>query len=397
MTRKSPRDAHAPAKRRGAPADQPRARTKQGTFRSRARGSSPARGGSPAILFVLGAGASVDAGIPGSRELLERISCLCKKNPAWRKHDRLYCRLLSASPPDVQGTPGQLAADRPLDRRRFVPNIETLVDALRAEIAKNPSKRKPRRFLRMIQREIGRCLHLECPGLASYFGRMACISALLEAPLSVFTLNFDCGVEANAGNDLRVATGFWGIGKGNRWSPLHFLVSFLLPSINLYKMHGSTNWRVARDRKSGKKFLYSIEPSPCADHENAAIVIGFEDKEGRLSRDPYPYNYYIDLFKVFARKARQIVIVGYSFADAGINRMIRDALHLGTVEKLIVVRPGNDAENAELRNDLERLFGLAGKIAIEPIGAKQFFEELPGNTRIGERGCPEIIVGERAQ
>lgn len=210
MTRKSPRDAHASAKRRGAPAGRPRSSNKPGAFRSRARDSSPARSGSPTILFVLGAGASVDAGIPGSRGLLKRISCLCKNNPAWRKHDRLYCRLLSASPPDMQGTSGQPTADRPLDRRQLVPNIETLMDALRTEIAKNPGKRKPRRFLRAIQREIGRCLHLEHPGPASYLGKLACISALLEAPLPVFTLNFDCGVEANAGDDLRVATGFWG-------------------------------------------------------------------------------------------------------------------------------------------------------------------------------------------
>lgn len=335
----------------------------------------------------MGAGASRDAGVPDSRGMHDRISALCEKSAEWRKH-RVLHRSLVRTIKDRLDTPGRVdrgrvPPGRPLERRQHVLNVETLVDELRLGLERTPRSRRHRGLLRMALREVGNLLELEDPRAAAYLGELGQLSDLAGRPVSVITLNFDQCLEANAGIDFHVATGIEGFGKRHPWSIRNFALLFLQATVLLYKMHGSSDWRFAPDGR-----LYSIRSTKGADHENAAMVIGFRDKEARLFW--YPYGTYKKIVADDARTATQIVVLGYSFADRGINDMIRAAVRNRGVKNLIVVGPGNPDELAALRRDLERQFGFSGKIVIVPATAREFLTGLVDRVQLGDDGTLEI-------
>ncbi len=343
------------------------------------------------VMFVLGAGASRDAGVPDSRGMHDRISLLCKESTEWRKYRALHKSLVDDIE-DRLDTPERIdksraSPGRPLERRQHVLNIETLVDEIRLGLEGTPKSRRHRGFLRMVLREVGNLLELEDPRAAAYLGELGRLSDLAGRPILVVTLNFDRCLEANAGIDFHVATGIEGYGKRHPWSIRNFALLFLQATVLLYKMHGSSDWRFTPDGR-----LYSIRSTKGADHENAAMVIGFRDKEARLFW--YPYEAYKKIVADEAPTTTQIVVLGYSFADRGVNDMIRAAVRNRGVKNLIVVGPGNPDELAALRRDIGRQFGFPEKIVMVPETAREFLTGLVARVQLGDDGTPEIRLDD---
>ncbi len=343
------------------------------------------------VMFVLGAGASRDAGVPDSQGMLGRISSLVEENVEWKNYQPLYDTLvdtIEATIRESQGVDGdQAASNRPLEGRQRVLNIETLVDEIRLGLERTPKSRRHRGFLRMVLREVGNLLELEDPRSAAYLGELGPLSDLAGRPILVVTLNFDRCLEANAGIDFHVATGIEGFGKRHPWSIRNFALLFLQATVLLYKMHGSSDWRFTPDGR-----LYSIRSTRGADHENAAMVIGFRDKEARLFW--YPYGTYKKIVADDARTTTQIVVLGYSFADRGINDMIHAAVRNRRVKNLIVVGPGDPDELAALRRDIGRQFGFPEKIVMVPATAREFLTGLVDRVQLGDDGTLEIRLDD---
>lgn len=392
MTGRSRRGRRVPGKRQGTSADRSRPYVGPDTFGPGEHGpSAPVENVHQEVIFLLGAGASMDAGVPDSDTLLTTISDLCASRPRWKRFAPLHESLMNAIALRAAsgGVADQLSAERPLEKRQLDPNIETLVDALQARIDEDPQNKDNKKFMRMIKREVGRQVDLRNPRRAAYLGKIAGLSALARRVIRVFTLNFDCAFELNRNSNFDVVTGFGGVGKRFPWFIGNFSVLFLGPTVYLYKMHGSIDWRFTA---SGK--LVSVRLGKRVDYANAAIVLGFRDKAKQLLR--YPYKIYKEIFIEAARTARQIVIVGYRLGDKEINDLIDEALKNSGLKNLVVVRPFDDpTEKDEMMRNMKRQFGSVDKVVVKPVTAKRFFEELPDNTRFDEKLGLEIIVGNR--
>src|SRR5882724_10904689 len=74
------------------------------------------------IIFLLGAGASVEADIPASGEMVDKIEQLLRDDDEWKPHGRLYNHIKSAIYYSA-GLKGLFQTDVPY-------NIETLVNTL---------------------------------------------------------------------------------------------------------------------------------------------------------------------------------------------------------------------------------------------------------------------------
>lgn len=142
--------------------------------------------------------------------------------------------------------------------------------------------------------------------------------------LDVITLNYDMTVEQMAANHgIRVDRGI------DRWSPgksLEYAAGD--GGINLYKLHGSLDWTYVPPRSAVSS--PSIEINATLGHRGAVeplpwIVVG--DREKLATDGPT-----LDLLRAAEdalRRSTNLLIVGYSFSDVHINRIVRNWM-LGT-------------------------------------------------------------------
>lgn len=176
-------------------------------------------------------------------------------------------------------------------------------------------------------------------------------------PISVFTTNYDLFSEC-ALDELRYPynNGFMGV-TTRRFAPASFDYAFVenmnlkrdawepVPSyFNLIKLHGSISWIkgtdedavyecFAEDSKAGQRMM--IYPSPLKDRSTLMT----------------PYS---DLFRVMenrlVRKNAVLIVIGYSFGDDHINRLIYNALESPSFR--LIILNGSDAVKklAEERN-----------------------------------------------
>ncbi len=182
-------------------------------------------------------------------------------------------------------------------------------------------------------------------------------------PLDIFTLNYDLAVEQALG-ELRIpfTTGFARSSEGtSRWSPSEFERRDL--EVRLFKLHGSVNWArlvafppprrdaepSAATERATEEYLRSypdvIEIDPHSREwikpplQTAGYVgqMNFGTRKELL----YASGHFNVLFNHFLHglsKARVIVIVGYSFGDLSINALIEEALvrRNGALQSIVV-------------------------------------------------------------
>lgn len=316
------------------------------------KGPMLARGISP-VIFLIGAGASVDAGMPLVAQLTKEL------------RDRL---------PDVRDINGEqraefpdlfdaLAEYEPEIRSNYESFFEWLTFLLQGQTG---SFRKAVTF-RLDQRlvdavpylvrsiklpiwEILRSRHQCVAYQPSYFARLGDFLPE-QGRLKVFTTNYDLCIEvACRSQGIDVITGFHP--RTGQWSPSLFRSG--ASGINLYKLHGSLNWGLSDDLE---------------DLENRPLVERYPpqwDKEPELILGPgsklQPDDPYAALYAEFhqaVRRAKVCVAVGYSFRDNHIEKPIRNASRRGMT--VIDVNP----------SPIEWNFDRYTKI---PMGAKEAFE-----------------------
>ncbi len=118
----------------------------------------------------------------------------------------------------------------------------------------------------------------------------------------------------------------------------------------LYKMHGSLNWVLGADGG-----LYSLDPRGFKDIERAVVVLGKRPKEA--GEFPEPYWFYRGWFLRVARLARQVMVIGYSFYDDGINAMLAEFAARPECDRICVLSrfpdsPEREKEFARIRKAL---------------------------------------------
>jgi hypothetical protein len=334
------------------------------------------------IIFLLGAGASAEADIPVSSEMINRVEELLKKED-WRCYDLLYNHVKSAIY-FAAGLKGQFHQD-------VVFNIETLVNTL-YELEKNeehplypfiaawnsrfvalagPGFGQVRHFRRQILAALKKWMCPEDGSKSNYYRGLITLQHDLTYPLHVFSLNYDLCVERLNQTEFRVETGFADYGPENAWEWERFEDSNnLAPHILLYKLHGSINWK----RSSTTKRLFAVEQIETVDADQMEVIFGRDFK--LEAGDPYLFFAY--KFRDFTLLAKLIVTLGYGFGDEHINKILAQSLRTNAERRLFVVQKcqesGIDSTKVEVLRRLELNQDHEHQIVVEPGSAKQFLQ-----------------------
>lgn len=329
------------------------------------------------IVLLLGAGASVEAKIPDSRAMIERIEALVRDELAWKKFVDLYHFIKSAFY-FSEGQRGNFGPDVSF-------NVEHLVDILqeletREEHALAPfvgawhrglmesAGRDPARiteFRRMIIKELGsKWVELSAVERAAYFKGLLRFQRQFEYPLRIFSLNYDLCVEKTCGGE-HVERGF----EDRRWDWRSFDETSNDPSpLRLYKLHGSLDW----EREKDGRVKYVDAPSTIGD-DDRAIIFGTVYK--RQYVDPFLFLAY-EFRKWTLDAAKIIVCIGYGFGDEHVNDILRQSLMQSAKRKIVAVfGPMKDAEAESRQAEVARVLGVeADRVELLTMGAKRYLE-----------------------
>lgn len=325
------------------------------------------------ILFLLGAGASVDAGIMHAKAMTEDIEKKVLHDKDFKEFHDLYSYLKS-SIIYQRGLEGMFADQSA--------NIEELLDVLSEINQKHKNKLYPfiggwnihllkvagdefdkiERLDRNIREELFKWINISNYDAASYFTGLKTLVSDVGSAIRVFTLNYDICVEkALSKTELNIELGFNG---QRQWEAAKFDVNENTDiGVYLYKLHGSIDWK--RNKNGILTLCDTPQPSP-------ELIFGTAAKLSSI--DPYLF-YVHELRKYSLSEAlRYIVIVGYSFSDDYINTLISQALTRSEYLKVLVVSPASDASYE--RGRISKCLGVnEDQVIYENKTAKVFFED----------------------
>lgn len=334
------------------------------------------------IIFLLGAGASVEADIPASGEMVDRIEDLLKRDDEWKGYLRLYDHIKSAIHYSA-GLKGLFKEEVPY-------NIETLVNTL-YELERNEEHPlypfiaswnsrfvalaqtdflKVREFRRLILRKLKNWMSPDDISKAGYYRGLVNLQRDINFPIQLFSLNYDLCVERLNSNDFRVETGFASVGPDSVWDWERFEdvdSGPPAPEVYLYKLHGSINWK--RDES---KNLYCVEQTEGIPAESMQLIFGREFKLEAAD----PYLFYAYQLRKFSLQAKLIASIGYGFGDEQLNEILAQALRKESTTRLFVV---SNCENSEsVQKKAKQVTSVLGvnedQVRVHQGKTRQFFE-----------------------
>lgn len=297
------------------------------------------------VVFLLGAGASVEAGIPASAQMIEKLEGLLREHADWKGYSKLYNYLKSAimyghnlrgmydhtkfNIEDLVGTLDDLLRG---DEHPLFPFIGSWAPKLPEVAGSNLAKVSELRQ-KIVKELRDSWVQLRYDRSAAYFAGLSRFQQEYQHPLRVFTLNYDLCVEKGC-QDLRVERGF---GDGERWDWRVFDESAdsEAPNVYLYKLHGSIDWT----RDETHHLVYQDAP---IEPRLVEIIFGTTYKLQYV--DPFLFFAY-ELRRWTITSARLIVTVGYSFADEHINGILGQALAADPSKRILAVGLWNDTDS----------------------------------------------------
>jgi len=333
-----------------------------------------------AIVILLGAGASKEAGIPHSSDMINSLeSRIFDDDSNWAKYRELY-NYIKSSIYFSEGIHGVFH-----DAVKY--NIEKLVDILNEISQRNEHALYPFvgawnpalvevageqfHLVSKLRDDIVRILRTEWLAIksyetsASYYGGILRLQNDLNYPLRVFSLNYDLCLERIASyQNTAIERGF-DDEDDRKWDWRRFFENEIEVNVYLYKLHGSMDWTYERYR-----LTYHDDPSAIPE---AAIIFG---KSYKLEyRDPFFF--LANEFSRWTRESRLIVAIGYGFGDAHINTLLREALHDDPRRALLVVAPFDDEDQAVETRRIAKLIDHSyerGQIKLESACASNFMK-----------------------
>jgi NAD-dependent SIR2 family protein deacetylase len=285
------------------------------------------------ILFLLGAGASADAGIPISNKMVEEIEKLVETNTEWTPYKELYFYLKSSIN----------YSDGILGKFNETFNVERLLIVI-SEIEKRESNlmypfigtwnirlldlgginfENVRKFHKLIRRQLNEWVGLRSYDNANYYQTFSSLSKDIGQLMKVFTLNYDLCFETVVGKDKVIELGF--TKNTNEWHQSNF-ENDNGKQYNLYKLHGSIDWYI-KDSTLYKSEKIEAEPE---------LIFGILHKMTSVD----PYFYYSSILRNACRDdAKLLVVIGYSYADEYVNIILSQALAAKSVLRVLNVSP----------------------------------------------------------
>lgn len=334
------------------------------------------------ILFLLGAGASVDAGIKHAMDMTLDIEEKIASNSEFTEFRDLY-NYLKSSIIYQRGLGGEF--------EERTATIEELLDVLSEINRKHCNKLYPfiggwnihfqkvagkdfevvAKLDKQIRSQLFQWINITNYDKAKYFLGFKDLVSDLGCAMRVFTLNYDiCVEQAFTKTDFDIELGF----DDREWEASKFDVNENAEvGVYLYKLHGSIDW--IRDVESGGILTKCDNPQP-----KSELIFGTAAKLSSI--DPYLF-YVHELRKYSLNEAlRFIVVVGYSFSDHYVNGLIEQAVNRNKYLKVLVVAPINEdrqnfvsARKEEEQSRIAKMLTVEEeRILCENLTAKDFFE-----------------------
>jgi hypothetical protein len=350
------------------------------------------------VLVLLGAGASVDAGIPHSAQMVRYIEDALKQE--WKEYKELYDYVRSAIyyADGIRGT-----YDVAYNIERLVVSLDELsqreqhplypfIGAWNPRLTQvaGPAFENVSEFRNKILEKLRR-EWIEIPNYdrASYYSGLIQFQRELNYPLRVFSLNYDLCVERAYQAEYREYPER-GFEKSDDRIWNHLLLEEGLPAdknLYLYKLHGSIDWR--REPETGK-LTYSDSSSTIKDEESA-LIFGTAYKLQYVD----PFLFLVYQLRRWSLEARLIVVVGYGFRDEHINGILCQALRANTEKQLLAVMWGGTAigDDAvhQFKESVTNELGLESDKQVNIIvsNAKDFLREKLSLATVSQLFPPE--------
>lgn len=325
------------------------------------------------IIFLLGAGASVDAGIPDSKNMINEIETFTISEAEWKPYRELYL-YIRGSISFADGLDGKFGQDIDFNIERLVNILDELQKKEKHSLYPFVGAWSPklsevagidfgnvRNFRNLIIQTLrNKWITLSETECAEYYNKLLQFQEEYSYPLRVFSLNYDLCVEQTCGK-AKVQRGF----TKRTWDWRVFDdVSENPPPIFLYKLHGSLDWYF----KDGQ--VQYADVTPPIKPEEFALIFGTSYKLQYL--DPFLFLAY-ELRRWTLKAVRIIICIGFGFNDEHINGILGQALRQNKEQKLLAVigpeEPLGEKDRiaSELKVDSDR-------IIVEASGAKLFLE-----------------------
>jgi hypothetical protein len=290
------------------------------------------------VIVLLGAGASVDAGIPHSGAMVERIERALTEE--WVEFKDLYNYVRSAIFYS-DGIQGRFDKQVPYNIERLVVTLDELsrreehtiypfIGAWNPRLTQVAGDRfeKVSKFKHSILTKLRHdWLEIADYGRADYFKGLINFQKELNYPLRVFTLNYDLCVEKAYQCEYNEFPER-GFDKSRRWK--HELLedtATAQKNLYLYKLHGSIDW--TREPETDA-LIYSDSTSKIRP-EDGWMIFGTTYKLQYVD----PFLFLVYQLRRLSFDAKLLIVIGYGFGDEHINGILAQALR-GTVNKRLI-------------------------------------------------------------
>lgn len=322
------------------------------------------------VLVLLGAGASVDAGIPHSAAMVQAIEKALEHD--WKEFKDLYNYVRSAIF-YADGIRGTYAADVAYNIERLVVALDELsrreehpiypfVGAWNPrllQVAGNDFQHVSAFKTKIIEKLRHEWIEISNYDRASYFQGLIRFQKELNYPLRVFTLNYDLCVERAYQAEYKELPER-GFDKQRYWS--HELLEESPPAeknLYVYKLHGSIDW--FRDLGTGK--LTFSDSTSKIKPDDGALIFGTSYKLQYVD----PFLFLVYQLRKLSLEARLILVIGYGFGDEHINGILKQALRGSPEKRLVAVTWfGNGVSQEEVERKRERFRAfVSGQLGFE--------------------------------
>lgn len=329
------------------------------------------------IIILLGAGASCDAGMFNSFQMIAEIEK--KLDADWADYKVLYNY--------IQSSHFHLERIKGIPAKEIIFNIENLVSLLETIIKISVKDLDVYPFVGSWEKELvaatgNNFSHAEnfkkkilsklkdewlSPAdfkrLSGYYKKLK--ETNYTYPLKIFSLNYDMCIEENLQNEtLTLERGF---NEDKIWDYRKYdLDADVTSDFYLYKLHGSLDW--TRDEEKRLTYVDLVQRT---DPNQMEIIFGVQNK--LQSYDPYLFYFYA--FREASLDAELIITSGYGFMDKHINDNLTAAFRLNPNKMLLVnIYDQEDVEGAKIKKMIaEKLQIRADQIKIVNCTTKEFF------------------------
>ena len=331
------------------------------------------------VIFLIGAGASVEAGIPDSNEMVRLVEALIRDQDDWKGYENLY-NYIRSSIYYAEGIQGKFGSSVHF-------NIETLVNVLDEIRRKDNHTLYPfvgawnPKLVEVAGRDfenVGKLLRsivkilrdewvvLPRREVADYYSGLSRFQREYGHSLRIFSLNYDLCVELTCDPGI-VQRGFladrswdWRLFDETSGEPIPLL---------LYKLHGSVDWCF----DDNDMVTYSDSTSSIRT-DDVAMIFGTSYKLQYV--DPFLFLAY-ELRRWTLDSARVIVSVGYGFNDEHINGILEQSLRHREDRKLLaIIGPGDETSAISHKERIVKILKANwDQVETRAWGAKEFLEE----------------------